>query len=372
LALIKLFEPAAQNGCLEALVDVFKSGLWASGAGGPCVRRFEGEFSRYIGCRDTVAVNSGTAALYLALLGLPRIKDHEVILPSLTFVTTAHAVVLAGSRPVFADVQEDTLNLDVSDILAKVTRKTRAIIVVHFGGRPCEMEAIHDIAADKGLFVIEDCAHACGATFRGKRVGSWSHIGCFSFHPVKNLSTFGGGALSINDPSIERSRLDRLRWCGIDAAHRVGSHYDVTDMGWNYYMSEASASLALSQLHGLDAENERRRCIAKFYDKELSGLDWLIPPKYDENSTYHLYAVRVPKHRDGFIEHMAKQGVETGIHYARGVHQFTFYRKKLKSDRLPATERIVRELVSIPIYGSLAENQLRHVVASIKSYQIPM
>jgi dTDP-4-amino-4,6-dideoxygalactose transaminase len=141
-------------------------------------------------------------------------------------------------------------------------------------------------------------------------------------------------------------------------------------MGWNYYMSEASASLALCQLPGLDAENERRRTIARFYDKELSGLDWINLPKYDENSTYHLYAVRVPKHRDEFIEHMAKQGVETGIHYARGVHQFTFYRKKSK--RLATTERIVRELVSIPIYGSLAENQLRHIATSIKSYQRPM
>jgi dTDP-4-amino-4,6-dideoxygalactose transaminase len=140
-------------------------------------------------------------------------------------------------------------------------------------------------------------------------------------------------------------------------------------MGWNYYMSEASASLALCQLPGLDAENERRRAIARFYDKELSGLDWLIPPKYDENSAYHLYVVRVPRDRDQFIEHMAKQGVETGIHYARGVHQFTFYKRKLKSQKLPTTERIVRELVSVPVYGSLSEDQLRHVVTSMKSYE---
>jgi perosamine synthetase len=367
--LIKLFEPATRNGCLAALVDVFKSGLWATGAGGPQVKRFEQDFARYIGCHETVAVNSGSAALHLALLGLRKIKGHEVIMPSLTFASAAHAVLQASGKPVFADVEEDTLNVDVNDIAAKVTKRTKAIMVVHFGGRPCNMEVMQDMAAKKDLFVIEDCAHACGATFKGKKLGSWSHVSCFSFHPVKNLSTFGGGAICLNDRWVDRSQLDRLRWCGIDGAHRVGSRYDVTDMGWNYYMSEASARLASCQLPNLDTENERRRTIARFYGEELSGLDGIILPKYDENSSYHLYTIRVPKNRDGFIEHMTKQGVETGIHYAQGVHQFSFYKKSLGSRRLPTTEKIVREVVSVPIYGSLTENQLKHIVASIKSYQ---
>jgi dTDP-4-amino-4,6-dideoxygalactose transaminase len=364
--MIKLFDPPRHETCLRALRDVFQSGLWANGAGGPYVRKFEGEFTRYVGSRDTVAVNSGTSALYLALRAI-NCTGRKVLLPSLTFVSAAHAIRLAGAEPIFVDVDESSLNISIVDLRKKLTEDVAAVIVVHFAGRPCDMGAVTSLARDKELFVIEDCAHSCGATYHGTRTGALSHLGCFSFHPVKNMATFGGGAITLNDHETKRDKLDDARWCGIDTKNRVGPIYDVKDIGWNYYMCEASAAIALAQLPRLDEENKKRREIAKFYDKELEDLSWLVTPPYSDECVYHLYPIRVMEERDRFIRHMASRGIECGIHYARGIHQFSFY-SDLKAS-LPVTEKIVKELVSIPIYPSLTEAQLEAIISSIRKYK---
>jgi dTDP-4-amino-4,6-dideoxygalactose transaminase len=180
------------------------------------------------------------------------------------------------------------------------------------------------------------------------------------------VATFGGGAITLNDHETKRDKLDDARWCGIDTKNRVGSIYDVKDIGWNYYMCEASAALALAQLPQLDEENRRRKEIARFYDKELEDLRWLVTPQYSDESVYHLYPIRVIEKRDRFIRHMASRGIECGIHYAKGIHQLSFYSSSRPS--LPVTEKVVNQLVSVPIYPSLGKKQLDAIVGAIHEY----
>jgi dTDP-4-amino-4,6-dideoxygalactose transaminase len=364
--MIKLFDPPKEEAYLRSIARVFQSGMWATGAGGPLVRRFEDEFNKYIGSLHTVAVNSGSSALHLALGSIPC-RGRKVLVPSLGFVSSAHAIREAGAEPVFIDIDEYSLNVSTRDLFNKLTADTAAILVVHFAGRPCDMNAVNSISKEGDVFVIEDCAHACGAALEGKKTGALSHLGCFSFHPVKNLATFGGGAITINDSRIERKSLDNARWFGIDVRNRLGPKYDVTEMGWNYYMCEASAALALAQLPSLDKANAKRREIANFYDEEFSGLDWLVTPPYSDECVYHIYPARVTRGRDKFIRYMAEKGIECGIHYARGIHQFSYY-AGYKVD-LPVTERIVDQLVSIPIYPSLSSRQLDTIVTAARKFK---
>jgi len=364
--MIKLFDPPRDETYLNSIVDVFRSGLWATGSGGPYVRKFEEEFNRYIGSIHTVAVNSGTSALDMALASIPC-EGRKVMVPSLTFVSTVHAIAHAGAHPVFVDVDEFSLNMSMKDLDTKLTEDTAAIIAVHFGGRSCEMDVLTEIANRHDLFVIEDCAHSCGATYNGKKTGALSTLGCFSFDPLKNVATFAGGAVTMNDPTIDRQKLDEARWCGIDTRSRSGFHYDVKSVGWNYFMCEASAALALAQLPRLDWDNGKRREIAAFYNKELSGMEWLVTPPYSDECVYHLYPIRILSGRDLFIQHMASRGIECGIHYAKGVHQFSVYAHSKLS--LPVTEKVVEQLVSIPIYPSLTKMQLEAIVRAVREFK---
>ena len=333
------------------------------------MKKFEEEFNRYIGSLHAVAVNSGTSALYLAMRSIPC-RGQRVIVPSLTFVSTAHAIIEAGATPVFVDVDESTFNICIDDLHDKLTHDTAAIVLLHFGGRPCDVRAVKEMAEGHDLYVVEDCAHACGATYQERKTGAIFDLGCFSFDPVKNLATFSGGAITINDPEIRRDKIDSARWCGIDVRTRSGPKYDVIDLGWNYYMCEASAAMVLAQLPRLDDANRRRKEIARFYDQELGSLDSIITPPYSSDCVYHIYPIRVANHRDKFIQHMASRGIECGIHYARAVHQFSFYaRSTAGKTSLPNTERIVNQLVSIPIYPSLSTEQLDSIVAAIREYK---
>ena len=280
---IKLFDPITNLDEDTAIKKVLKSGFWASGSGIGNVEKFEKKFNKFVNSKNCVAVNSGTAALYLAL-SLLDIKNKEVIVPSLSFVSTAHAVLSNGGIPIFADVSENTLNLDPKSIQNKITGKTKVIIPVHFGGFPGELGQITKIAKSHNLEVIEDAAHACGAKYNDQRIGSHSSLVCFSFHPVKNLAMPNGGLISINDKKskIWKTKLNSLRWCGI--SNRTGAKYDVDYLGGNYYMNEFSASIGLIQLKKLDKLNSIRKQIAKRYFKELKIIH-KIP--FNQNSVYH-------------------------------------------------------------------------------------
>jgi perosamine synthetase len=356
--MIKLFDPSISDDEINATTSVLKSKFWASGSGINNVQNFEKSFGKYVGAKETVAVNSGSAALHLGL-SLFNLKNKEVLVPSLTFVSTVHAILQNGGIPVFIDIDPITLSMNIDEIKKKISKKTEAIIAVHFGGMPINLKKLKKISLEYKIPIIEDAAHACGSKYDNKKIGSHSDLICFSFHPVKNLAMPSGGAICINKNSSKfKKTLNSKRWCGI--TNRKNYYYDVDKMGWNYYMNEISASIGLVQLKKLDKLNKIRLKIAKQYFKELN-VEFKMP--FSKNCSYHLYWIRVKKRKE-FINKMKLKGIETGIHY-NPVHLMTFYKKYGR--RLPITEKISKEIVSIPIHPNLTQNDVDRVVTSINN-----
>ena len=355
---IKLFDPVINDDEVRAVVKVLKSRFWASGSGTGNVKKFERIFNKYIGSQNSLAVNSGTAALHLAL-SLCNIKNKEVILPSLSFVSTAHAVMYNGGKPIFADVDPTTLNIDPTSISDKISKNTKVILPVHFGGLSCDLNFIQKLCKDSDIFLIEDAAHATGSLYKGKKIGTHGSIVCFSFHPVKNLAMPTGGALSLNGKNSEHfeKSIRSLRWCGI--SNRKGVDYDVSRLGWNYYMNEVSAAIGLEQLKKLDNLVSIKRNIAKRYSDELS----VEKMPFDEDCSYHMFWVKVKK-RKQFMQKMTRIGIETGIHY-KPIHKMTFYNSK---QRLPNTESISGELVSIPIHANLSDSSVSKIIKYVNKF----
>ena len=355
---IKLFDPVINDDEVKAVVKVLKSRFWASGSGTGNVKKFERIFNKYIGSQNSLAVNSGTAALHLAL-SLCNIKNKEVILPSLSFVSTAHAVMYNGGKPIFADVDPTTLNIDPTSISDKISKNTKVILPVHFGGLSCDLNFIQKLCKDSDIFLIEDAAHATGSLYKGKKIGTHGSIVCFSFHPVKNLAMPTGGALSLNGKNSEHfeKSIRSLRWCGI--SNRKGVDYDVSRLGWNYYMNEVSAAIGLEQLKKLDNLVSIKRNIAKRYSDELS----VEKMPFDEDCSYHMFWVKVKK-RKQFMQKMTRIGIETGIHY-KPIHKMTFYNSK---QRLPNTESISDELVSIPIHANLSDFSVSKIIKYVNKF----
>ena len=288
--LIKLFDPVIDYSEKNAIVKVLDSKFWASGSGSGNVLKFENEFKKYTRSKSCVAVNSGTAALNLAL-SLFDIKNKEVILPSLSFVSTAHCIVENGGIPVFVDIEPDTLCIDPKKIKQAVSKNTVGIIPVHFGGIPCNLDKIRKIAKSFNLDIIEDAAHAIGTTWKNfEKIGTHGSVVCFSFHPVKNLAMPTGGLISINHKNHKKFKqlLFSRRWCGI--INRKDTDYDVHELGWNYYMNEFSAAIGLQQLKKLDKLNKIRKKIAKKYYNEIK-IESKMP--FDGNCSYHLYWILV-------------------------------------------------------------------------------
>ena len=350
---IKLFEPSVGKDEEYAIKHVLKSGVWASGAGGGKVIEFEKKFKKYVNSKNCIAVNSGTAALNLGL-SIYNIKNKEVILPSLTFVSTANAVIMNGGKPIFVDVDPYTLNIDTEKIENSVSEKTRVILPVHFGGLSCNLDKIRSISKKYNLKVIEDAAHAAGAYYKNKKIGSHGNTTCFSFHPIKNLAMPTGGLISINDTNHKKIRdiLSAKRWCGI--TNRKGTNYDVKQVGNNYYMNEFSAAIGLVQLKKLDKLNNIHRKIAKRYSHEIK-LNTKM--QFDKNCSYHLYWILV-KNRNKFRKKLSECGIETGTHY-KPIHTFSLYKSKIK---LKNTENIGKSIVTIPCHSNLKEVDIEKII----------
>ena len=353
---IKLFNPLIGHQEELAIKKTLKSRFWASGAGTGNVLKFENEFNNYIGSNYCVALNSGTAALHLAL-SLIDIKNKEVILPSFTFVSTAHSIVYNGGKPVFIDVDPHTLCIYPDSIQKSITKKTKIILPVHFGGMACNLDEIISICKEYDINLIEDAAHAAGTTFKRKKIGTHGIAVCFSFHPVKNLAMPTGGAIALNGKKSNAYRkiLQSRRWCGI--SNRKGSKYDVNQIGWNYYMNEFSAAIGLEQLKKLDTMNRKRKQIAKIYSKRIN-LDRKMP--FNEECSYQLYWIQV-KNRDNFMKKMNERGIETGIHYLP-LHKMSFYKGNQK---LPITQSIEHQIVSIPMHPNLTNSDVSWIIKSV-------
>ena len=353
---IRLFEPSIGKDEENAIKCVLKSKLWASGAGTGKVLEFEKKFKKYINSKNCIAVNSGTAALNLALT-ICDIKNKEVILPSLTFVATANAIIMNGGKPIFVDIDPYTLNIDPEKIENHISKKTKAILPVHFGGLSCDLDKIHSLSKKYNLKIIEDAAHAAGAYYKNKKIGSHSNAICFSFHPIKNLAMPTGGLISINDKNHKKIRdiLSAKRWCGI--TNRKGTNYDVKQIGNNYYMNEFSAAIGLVQLKKLDKLNSIRKKIVKRYYQEIK-LDTKM--QYSKNCSYHLYWILV-KNRNEFRKKLSRYKIETGTHY-KPVHTFSLYKSKVK---LKITESVGKCIVTIPCHPNLKENDVNKIIKSI-------
>lgn len=350
---IKLFDPFIGREEEKAVIKTLRSHFWAYGGGTGNVAEFESKFGGYINSDECIAVSNGTAALHLAL-SLVDIKGKEVILPSLSFVSTAHAIVYNGGKPIFADIDPHTLCLDPQAIKQLITKKTKIILPVHYAGTTCNLEQISEMCKQQDIVLMEDAAHAAGSIYKNKKIGQHGTAVCFSFHPTKNLAMPTGGAIALNGNDSKKFSeiLKAKRWCGI--TNRNGSKYDVLDLGWNYYMSELSAAIGITQLKKLDLMNNKRKKIARRYSNEIELEEKM---QFSKDCSYHLYWIIV-KNQEEFMRKMKYNGIETGIHYIP-IHKMQFYKGNYN---LPITEKIAKNIVSIPIHPNLSESDVDKII----------
>ena len=367
---VPLADVLVDDEIVEAAREAVGSGWWSMG---PRVAEFEQAFAAYCGARHAFAVSSGTAALHLALLARECGPGDEVILPSLNFVAAANVVVHTGARPVFCDIRgTDDLNLDPEDVERAITDRTKALLVLHYGGHPCDMEAIGKIAGQHGLTVIEDAAHAPGATWNGKACGTLGDVGCFSFFSNKNLPIGEGGIVVTDDSGLaERIRLFRshgmttLTW----DRHRGHAHaYDVVVNGFNYRFDEVRAAIGLLQLDRLPAANQARARIVAKYREKLQGVPGLAPPFVGHHgvSANHLAVAVLPEgaDRQTVRDMMTSDGVQTSVHYPP-IHHFSVF-QDLNDRSLANTDRVANRILTLPLYAHMSATQVDVVVRSLE------
>lgn len=370
--IIPLQRPSVGEEELAAVGKVFKSGWLGMGS---VVKEFEDAVSRFLGARYVVTTNTGTTALHLALDSIGLKPGDEVIVPTITYVATAQAVTATGAIPIFCDVEEDTLNIDLSDAESRITDKTKAIVPVHFRGMPCDLEGLFKLASEHNLRVIEDAAHAFGSYYRGKRIGSFGDLTCFSFDPVKNVTCGEGGAVTTSNGELT-NLLQRKRILGIDRdtwsryQDKRSWVYDVNVQGYRYHMSNINAAIGLVQLKKYDRLNSRKISIAKFYDQELAGLNSieLLRTDYDGISLF-IYVIKVLKSRDKLMKFLEERGIGTGIHYIP-CHLFSFYKRG--GVNLPVAEKLYKQILTIPLFPDMTDSQVEYVVSAIKEWDKAM
>lgn len=370
--MIPIFRPSYGQEELESLRDVFASGWLGLG---PKSAEFENAFAAYIGTKHAVGANSCTAALHLALRAA-EVNGCEIVTTPMTFVSTNHAILYNGAIPVFADIEPDTLNIDPADVLRKVTARTKVILVVHYGGHACDMDAILEIAESRGLLVVEDCAHACGGQHTGRHLGSIGDYGCFSFHAVKNLATGDGGMLTTRHEEAA-DRIRKLAWLGISRGTWGRSEgegyaweYDVEELGFKYHMNDITAALGLVQLAKLDAMNDRRRELTARYNRALEHLPTVETPveKAYARSACHNYVIKVsrPEDRDPLMEHLKTEGISTGVHYIPN-HLYEMYTPYVTAP-LPVAETVWKRLVTLPLFADLTDDEQDSIIGAIEEY----
>lgn len=377
LSVLPVFRPSMDQEEVDAVGQVLKSGWIGMG---PKTEEFEDKFAKFVGAKFAIGLSSATAALHLSLLALGVGKDDEVLVPSLTFVSTAHAVLYVGAKPVFVDVDQETLCMDPEDLSNKITKKSKAIIPVDYGGHPAPLDEIKKIAAKYKLKVVEDASHAAGAMYRSKKIGSVSDLTCFSFHAVKNLATGDGGMVTTNSSNLA-DKIKILRWVGINKGtwdreelvqektyRQYGWYYDVVDLGYKYHMNDITAAIGLVQLKKLKRANTLRRKLTLRYNQKLKNLPWIKVPttKPWAKSACHNYVITTP-HRDELNLYLKKAKISSGVHYMP-VHHFSYYKSlKLKAN-VPATEKIWKNLLTLPLYPTLYAKDQNRVIEAIYKY----
>ncbi len=358
--MIPIAKPLIDESEIENVVEVLKSGMLASGE---WVRSFEEEFAKYIEVRYAVATTSGTVALDIALKALGVGNGDEVIVPDFTFIATANAVLFQNAKPIFVDVDEKTFTIDPDDVLEKITSKTKAVIGVHLFGHPFDVKAIQEICEDHNLFLIEDCAQAHGAEYKGKKVGCFGTVNCFSFYATKNITTGEGGMVLTNDGELER----RLR---LIINHGQDKKYLHTILGYNYRMTNIQAAIGIAQLRKLDDFNERRIRNAEYLNKHLKAPLETPYKEKDVKHVYHQYVVKIkkdfPMSRDDFINYLKEKGIGTAIHYPLPIHKQPLYRKLgYPEDMCPVSAELSKVVLSLPVHPALTDEELKYICETI-------
>lgn len=371
---VPLSEPYIDDYDLTAIISSLKTPHLTDG---PKLRKFEENFSNSTQSKFAVGVSNGTSALFLSLLGLGIGKDDEVVIPDMTFVATANSVLATGAKPILVDI-DDTLNISLDEIEKKITKKTKAIIPVHFAGYPCNMKIIQKLARKYDLKIIEDCAHAFGAFFNGKHVGTFGNAGCFSFYPTKNITTIEGGMI-ISNSKLLTKKISSLRNHGLTKTliernkHTKPWDYDVITPGHNFRLDEVRSSLGISQIKKFKKFKNNRIEAAKYYNdffSKLPGIE-LINYKEIKNHVYHLYIIRITRKfgisRDKVHQKLHELGIGTTVHY-KPLHKFSVFKNQnLKENEFEFTNLAYRECLSIPLYAAITKKQQDYVISSIRS-----
>jgi perosamine synthetase len=366
--MIQVFKPHYNHEEIEAVAETISSG-WVGL--GPKTAEFEEAFAEFCHVKYCVGLNSCTAALDMALKLLGVNHGDEVIVPTVTFVSTAHCVAYNLATPIFVDVDEQTLNIDIDDVARKISPRTKAIIPVHYGGRPVDMDRLREAAGD--IPIVEDCAHACGARYKGTPAGSIGTVGCFSFHAVKNLAMGEGGAIVLNDEEMAQ-RAKKLRWLGIDKGTWDRSkldrsywwEYNVDEIGLKSHLNDISAAIGIVQLKKLERANMRRRQIVDMYRDGLKDTSQVqMPPEDNDDflSAWHLCEIKADQ-RDKLSVFLREEGINTGVHY-KPIHLYRCYGNR---PTLPVAEKIFPLLLTLPLYPDLSDNDVHRIVETIRKF----
>jgi|YNPMSStandDraft_2_1061718.scaffolds.fasta_scaffold00025_20 perosamine synthetase len=360
---IPLSRPCLGEEEKRAVLEVLDSGFLARSRQAEC---FEEEFARYIGVKEAIATSSGTSALFVALKALGVEEGDRVVTTPFTFVATASAIVQCGGIPVFCDVDERTFNLDpasLEDIL-KREKNIKGVVVVHLYGLPCDMEAILALKKRYGFFLLEDCAQAHGALYRGKWVGSFGEAGAFSFYPTKNMTTGEGGMIVTDDPELATR-------CRMLTNHGSRKKYYHEVLGYNFRMTDIAAAIGRVQLRKLDEANARRRANAAFYNRAFQELSPLVvTPEVPEGrvSVFHQYTLKVGEKRDALLAFLRNAGVGCEVYYPVPLHQQPFLREMIPNCSFPVAECLTDRVLSIPVHPQLQEDELKTVVSLVKEF----
>ncbi len=352
---------------LSAIGEVFASNWLGLGAK---TKEFEDILKTYLGCKHVIAVNTGTTAIHLALDALGIKAGDEVIVPSLTFAATVQAIVQTGATPVFCDVEADTLNVDVKKIKALINAKTKAITVVHYCGEPCDM----DVLLALNIPIVEDAAHAFGSSYKGKMIGSFGNLTCFSFDPIKNITTIEGGAIATNDDKLADLMI-RKRILGIDKdtwsryENKRVWEYDVTTSGFRYHMPNVNAAVGLIQMKKLkDFIKSRQNAVRKYDEAFKNNKNVELLKKSYDTTSFFCYILKVKNgRRKEMMEHLKTQEVASGIHYIPN-HHHSFFKDFPKGD-LAVTEALEGEILTLPLYNMITEKEVAQVTSAVNSFK---
>lgn len=357
---VPIAKPIIGDEEIENVVEVLKSGMIAQG---PKVEEFEKKFAQWVGAKYGIAVNSGTAALHVALLSCGIGEGDEVITTPFTFIASGNAIVYTGAKPVFADIDLKTYTINPDSIEGLITENTKAILPVQLYGQSADMEKINEIAKRHDLIVIEDAAQAHGATFKGNKVGSMGDMACFSFYPTKNMTTSEGGIITTDDEKLaENARMFR--------AHGASVRYHHDAIGYNFRMTDISAAIGLAQLDRIDEFNDVRNENASYLNDGLKDVDGVVTPYCADGSrhVYHQYTIRVEKgNRDDWVNIINECGVGTGIHYPIPLYNQPIYKELGFGGDCPNAELAADNVISLPVHPSLTKEDLDLVIEAVKT-----